>query len=311
MHIKPTLVSDEFGEGFLSSGTLNVHGGTPADQCTNAQFWGCERAGNPNNIVNPIKSASLRTVHSFSFRYGTIEIRAKLPAGDWLWPSLWLMPKVNAYGKLKQCVLKKNLNFYIRAGTWPSSGEIDLAHARGNRQLFDGDDVNVGIEQVGQTLHFGPRWDETAWDENSSSHFETNQFPGTSFNDDFHVFSMVWTDESITFMVDGNVTGVVDAADGFWVRGGFDQTGRQNPWQRGTSMAPFDQEFYIIMNLAIGGTAHFNDGFRNEPTEKPWLNTSPRAAADFWQGRDHWLPTWNMGTDSSHLQVDYVRVWAL
>lgn len=186
-----------------------------------------------------------------------------------------------------------------------------MAHARGNRQLFDGDDINVGIEQVGQTLHFGPRWDETAWDDAPSTHFETNQFPGTSFNDDFHVFRMVWTNESITFMVDGNVTGVVDAGDGFWVRGGFDQTGRENPWQRGTSMAPFDQEFYIIMNLAVGGTAHFDDGFRNEPTFKPWLNTSPRAAADFWQGRDDWLPTWNMGTDSSHLQVDYVRVWAL
>lgn len=92
-------MSDEYGEEFISSATLNIHGGAPADECTNAQFWGCERAGNPNNIINPIKSARLRTVHSFNFRYGTIEIRAKLPAGDWLWPALWLMPKVNAYGE--------------------------------------------------------------------------------------------------------------------------------------------------------------------------------------------------------------------
>lgn len=196
----------------------------------------------------------------------------------------------------------------LLSGSWPSSGEIDLVESRGNRQLFDGDDVNVGAEQVGQTLHFGPRWDQSAW---PTAHFTTNQFPGTGFNENFHVFRMVWTDESITFMVDGNVTGVVEAGDGFWARGGFDQTGRENPWQRATPMAPFDQEFYIIMNLAVGGVAYFNDGFRNEPTLKPWLNTSPRAAADFWAGRNDWLPTWNMGTDSSHLQVDYVRVWAL
>lgn len=41
------------------------------------------------------------------------------------------------------------------------------------------------------------------------------------------------------------------------------------------------------------------------------LNTSPRAAADFWQGKSLWQPTWNSGTSDAHLQVDYVRVWAL
>jgi beta-glucanase (GH16 family) len=108
LHIKPTFMAEEYGEAFLTSGVLNVHGGSPSEQCTNAQFWGCERAGNPNNIINPMKSARVRTVNSFAFKYGTLEIRAKMPAGDWLWPALWLMPKTNAYG------------------TWPSSGEIDL-----------------------------------------------------------------------------------------------------------------------------------------------------------------------------------------
>jgi hypothetical protein len=85
LHIVPTTVAEEFGEAFLTSGVLNLHGGAPADECTNAQFWGCERQGTPVNILNPIKSARLRTVHSFSFRYGTLEVRAKVPAGDWLW----------------------------------------------------------------------------------------------------------------------------------------------------------------------------------------------------------------------------------
>lgn len=41
------------------------------------------------------------------------------------------------------------------------------------------------------------------------------------------------------------------------------------------------------------------------------LNSSPRAAADFWEARSLWEPTWNKDTDDSHLQVDYVRVYAL
>lgn len=55
-------------------------------RCTNAQFYGCERTGTAYNILNPIKSARIRTVHSFSFQYGKVEVRAKMPSGDWLWP---------------------------------------------------------------------------------------------------------------------------------------------------------------------------------------------------------------------------------
>lgn len=289
LHIKPQLMADEFGPNFLTSGVLNVHGGAPADECTNSAYFGCERAGNINNIINPIKSARVRTVHSFSFKYGTLEVRAKMPLGDWLWPAIWLMPKVNAYG------------------SWPSSGEIDLMESRGNRNLFDGD-TNVGVEQVGSTLHFGPRWDTNGW---PTAHFTSNQEPGTGFNDNFHTYKLVWTNESMTFLIDDVETGVVEAGEGFWARGGFNETNRENPWRRASTMAPFDQEFYLIFNLAAGGTEYFRDSFRNEPQPKPWTNTSPRAAADFWQGRTQWLPTWKMQTDDTHLQIDYVRVWAL
>lgn len=57
-------------------------------------------------------------------------------------------------------------------------------------------------------------------------------------------------------------------------------------------MAPFDQEFYIIINNAIGGTNYFADHFENRDHPKPWLNTSPRAAADFWEDWARWEPTW-------------------
>lgn len=51
--------------------------------CTNDANWGCFRdQGN----IPPIASARLKTAHRFSFRYGRIEIRAKMSGGDWHWP---------------------------------------------------------------------------------------------------------------------------------------------------------------------------------------------------------------------------------
>jgi hypothetical protein len=35
-------------------------------------------------------------------------------------------------------------------------------------------------------------------------------------------------------------------------------------------MAPFDHEFYIILNLAVGGNGFFADDYVNEGKPKPW-----------------------------------------
>jgi hypothetical protein len=42
------------------------------------------------DIINPIQSARMRTLNSFSFTYGTVEVRAKMPRGDWIWPGMIL-----------------------------------------------------------------------------------------------------------------------------------------------------------------------------------------------------------------------------
>ncbi len=41
--------------------------------------------------------------------------------------------------------------------------------------------------------------------------------------------------------------------ESFWQKGGWGNT-YNNPWQAGDQDAPFDQKFYIIFNLAVGGT---------------------------------------------------------
>mmetsp|Transcript_9153 Transcript_9153/g.1364 ORF Transcript_9153/g.1364 Transcript_9153/m.1364 type:complete len:98 (+) Transcript_9153:370-663(+) len=91
-------------------------------------------SGAGGNFLNPITSARLRS-QGFSFKYGRVEVNAKLPKGDWLWPAIWMLPTSNAYGG------------------WPASGEIDIVESRGNVGYPAG-----GPESIGSTLHFGPGW---------------------------------------------------------------------------------------------------------------------------------------------------------
>lgn len=98
LHLKPTYTADVYSEAFLNSGHVEI----PSNECSE----GCEREGSPDSIINPIRSAYVSTKNSFSFKYGTLEIRAKMPLGDWLWPALWLYSTHEVYGR------------------WPISGEI-------------------------------------------------------------------------------------------------------------------------------------------------------------------------------------------
>ena len=48
----------------------------------------------------------LRSAKAFNFMYGKVEIKAKMPLGDWLWPAAWMLPAQSAYGQ------------------WPASGMV-------------------------------------------------------------------------------------------------------------------------------------------------------------------------------------------
>ncbi|XP_065077163.1 beta-1,3-glucan-binding protein-like [Ochlerotatus camptorhynchus] len=293
LFIRPTLTVDEYGEAFLRSGDLNIHGGSAADYCTKQSTFGCERVGSHVHILNPVKSASLRTVDTFAFKYGKVEISAKLPAGDWMWPAVAFLPKYNSYG------------------VWPASGEIDLLESKGNRDLIK-NGINVGIEQVTSKLQFGPN---QGYNAGSGSTFTRNAESGKGYHTGFNRYQMEWTPDHITFSINDIETGTVNVGTGFWARGNYNITspGMDNPWRYGSIMAPFDQEFYFRISLAVGGNEYFSDDDIN-PTKKPWRNDSPHPMTDFWNARNDWLPTWNLDENESKeasMQVDYVRVWAL
>lgn len=80
LHIKPSLTVDKIGEDELENGHFILQ------NCTSSTKEYCERQAGGNIIINPIRSARLITRNSFSFKYGRIEVIAKTPEGDWLWP---------------------------------------------------------------------------------------------------------------------------------------------------------------------------------------------------------------------------------
>jgi len=283
LYLKPTLTADNIGQQNLNSGTLDVWGSTPANLCTGNAFYGCSRVGGGGgNIINPIQSARIRTVNSFTFTYGQVEVRAKLPCGDWIWPAIWMLPRYDSYGD------------------WPASGEIDIVESRGNKNYPN----NVGgANTFGSTLHMGPSYQSDAWPNFHQQYTLSSGF----FCDDFHIFGLIWNETNLQTYLDepSNVILNVPFDQPFWTKGGWDKTTFSNPWKNtnNPNSAPFDQEYYLIFNLAVGGSnSYFPDGTGN----KPWTNTDPHAVNAFWNSKDQWFSTWN--GDSAALQIDWIRV---
>ena len=55
-----------------------------------------------------------------------------------------------------------------------------------------------------------------------------------------------------------------------------------NPWTAGGRNAPFDREFYLIFNVAVGGT---NSMFDDNQCDKPWLDKDKKAINAFWDNK--------------------------
>lgn len=134
LHIVPTLTnettsitSDELYNGY----TLNL---TADGTCTETSASACVIHSNSTlgNMIPPVRSARINTMGKVALKYGRVEVKAKIPRGDWLWPAIWMMPLDSVYGE------------------WPKSGEIDIMEARGNTVDYPG-----GRDVYYSTLHWG------------------------------------------------------------------------------------------------------------------------------------------------------------
>ncbi len=168
----------------------------------------------------------------FAKTYGRFEIRAKVPWGKGLWPALWMLPQTDVYGG------------------WAASGEIDLMEIVGEKP-----------HEVLNSIHFGsPGLPSRAL----ITH--VHPLPGGSTVADWHVYACEWEPGEIRFFVDGVHTCTRDhwwscsrTKDGEGVIA--QRAADLNPWP-----APFDQSFFLVMNVAVGGNF---PGVPNEQTQFP------------------------------------------
>lgn len=91
LHIVPTLTTettDITNAQILNGYRLNL---TSLGECTGTGNASCAKFSNSTagTIINPVRSARLNTKGKHNIRFGKIEVRAKLPRGDWLWPAIW------------------------------------------------------------------------------------------------------------------------------------------------------------------------------------------------------------------------------
>ena len=146
-------------------------------------------------------SARLTTQRKKSFKYGRIDIRAAVPEGKGYWPALWM------------------LGDNIPQVSWPACGEIDIMEASGDK-----------INRVVGTAHFGATVAQHRF--RTGATFSTGEY---DFNTSFNVFSIIWEENKIQWLVNNVPYHQLTPAD---LNG--------QPY-------PFNQSFFFIVNLAIGG----------------------------------------------------------
>ncbi|MEJ2005429.1 MAG: family 16 glycosylhydrolase, partial [Cyclobacteriaceae bacterium] len=141
-------------------------------------------------------SSRITTQDKQEIQFGRIDIRAKLPKGQGIWPALWM--------------LGANINDV----SWPACGEVDIMELVGHEP-----------EKVHGTVHY----ESGGYQTTSSSYSLSNG----DFSDQFHVFTLVWDVDQITWYVDNRPIKT------------FLRPSNQN--------YPFNAPFFFIFNVAVGG----------------------------------------------------------
>ena len=154
-----------------------------------------------DKISRPYTSARLKTQGLGAWAYGRIEARMKIPRGQGIWPAFWAM------------------GTNIKSAGWPTCGEIDIME-------------NIGKEPgtVHGTLH-GPGYSGPG----GPGHPYSLQ-GGKLFADDWHIYAIDWSTNSITWLVDEHPYATIKASD-------------LPPGKKWV----YDHPHFLILNVASGG----------------------------------------------------------
>jgi beta-glucanase (GH16 family) len=122
-------------------------------------------------------SARLQTKDRFSFTYGRVEARIKVPSGAGLWPAFWMLGD----------------DIYTKG--WPEAGEIDVMETIGSLPK----ELNGTVHAPLGAWSGSADADGTEW---THGEIYTN---ASSLSDAYHVYAAEWKPEAIDFSIDGKV----------------------------------------------------------------------------------------------------------
>jgi hypothetical protein len=158
-----------------------------------------EARGEPYNGFN-YTSTRMITKNKKIFKFGRIDIRAKMPKGKGVWPALWM------------------LGNNIDQVSWPACGEIDILELLGQEP-----------NKIYGTIHWGTS--VAAHGSKGSSYVLSSG----SFDQEFHVFSMIWILDQIKIYVDDQLFVTINSTD------------------VPVGSYPFNNDFFFLFNVAVGG----------------------------------------------------------
>jgi beta-glucanase (GH16 family) len=121
---------------------------------------------------------SARLNSKFAFKYGRVEVRAKLPSGAGTWPAIWMLGKN---------IIEPGAFWSATYGTqsWPACGEVDIMEHWGTNQNYVQSAMHTP-SSYGGTVNLGGQTIATA-------------------SSQFHIYSLDWTAEKMVFSVDNVV----------------------------------------------------------------------------------------------------------
>lgn len=134
------------------------------------------RIDNDNYFTN----TSVSTADTFVFKYGYLEMRAKVPFGKPAFPSFWMQS--NAYN-------------------------AEMYHVMSEIDIFEHFSVENRIESA---IH---KWYKDGTAEHFSKEVGDFNFESESLAEDWHTYGLWWTPDALNFMVDGKIYSTVDITD--------------------------------------------------------------------------------------------------
>ena len=163
---------------------------------------------------------SARLNSKFAFTFGRVDVRAKIPVGAGTWPAIWTLGKnINENGAY--------WDSQYGTTSWPACGEIDMME----HGIFPTEDINY----IKSSLHTPCCY---AGNPNGGGTIASD------LENEFHVYSLNWSPDEITFLLDGV---------SFYT---------YNPAVKDNSTWPFIEDQFLLLNLAMGGIAgNISSGF--------------------------------------------------